>query len=98
MSFRELVAEMDGAVFGDLADDGTIDGRPVRGMFASPWLGPQVGHLNTSIVEPRFTVLDADVGDAASGSIVVHEGATYDVMCVEPDGSGVTALILRPAS
>ncbi len=97
-AFRELAAEMDSAIFGELADDATIDGRPVRGMFSAPWLAPQVGRLNTGIVEPHLIVQDADAGGVGNGAQVVFDGLGYDVVAIEPDGTGVTVLVLRPST
>lgn len=97
-AFRELAAEMDSAIFGELADDATIDGRPVRGMFSAPWLAPQVGRLNTGIVEPHLIVQDADAGGVGNGAQVIFDGLGYEVVAIEPDGTGVTVLVLRPST
>jgi len=97
-AFRELAAEMDSAIFGELADDATIDGRPVRGMFSAPWLAPQVGRLNTGIVEPHLIVQDADAGGVGNGAEVIFDGLGYEVVAIEPDGTGVTVLVLRPST
>lgn len=96
MNFRELAAELDAAVFEDLGDDVVIDGRPCLGKFDAPWLQPEIGRLRTSIVEPRLVLRDADAVGVAKGALVAALGAAYDVVNIEPDGSGVTALILRP--
>lgn len=97
-AFRELAAEMDSAIFDELADDATIDGRPVRGMFSAPWLAPQVGRLNTGIVEPHLIVQDADAGGVGNGAQVIFDGLGYEVVAIEPDGTGVTVLVLRPST
>lgn len=97
-AFRELAAEMDSAIFDELADDAIIDGRPVRGMFSAPWLAPQVGRLNTGIVEPHLIVQDADAGGVGNGAQVIFDGLGYEVVAIEPDGTGVTVLVLRPST
>ena len=97
-AFRELAAEMDSAIFGELADDATIDGRPVRGMFSAPWLAPQVGRLNTGIVEPQIALRDIDATGVEKGTVVVFDGLGYEVVAIEPDGTGLTVLILRPTT
>lgn len=97
-AFRELAAEMDSAIFGELADDATIDGQPVRGMFSAPWLAPQVGRLNTGIVEPHLIVQDADAGGVGNGAQVIFDGLGYEVVAIEPDGTGVSVLVLRPST
>ncbi len=97
-AFRELAAEMDSAIFDELGDDAKIDGRPVRGMFSAPWLAPQVGRLNTGIVEPRLIVQDADAGGVGNSAQVIFDGLGYEVVAIEPDGTGVTVLVLRPST
>ena len=97
-AFRELAAEMDSAIFDELADDATIDGRPVRGMFSAPWLAPQVGRLNTGIVEPHLIVQDVDAGGVENGAQVIFDALGYEVVAIEPDGTGVTVLVLRPST
>ena len=97
-TFRELAAEMDSAIFDALADDASIDGRPVRGMFSAPWLAPQVGRLNTGIVEPHLIVQDADAGGVENGALVVFDSLGYEVVAIEPDGTGITVLVLRPST
>lgn len=96
MSFADLTAALDAAVFDALADAGSIKGQPVSGMFAAPWLQPQLGKLNTAIREPQLTVRDADAVGVARGDVVTVDGqGAYSVVSIEPDGTGLTTLVLR---
>lgn len=97
-AFRELAADMDEAIFDAVADDATVEGRPVRGMFSAPWLAPQVGRLNTGIVEPHLIVRDTDAGGVENGAEVVFDALAYEVVAIEPDGTGITVLVLRPST
>lgn len=98
MSFSNLAADLDTVVFDALGDAATVAGRPVVGMFASPWLQPQLGKLNTSIREPRLVVRDADAVAVARGAAVEVPGqGCYTVVSIEPEGTGLTVLVLRPA-
>ena len=83
-------------MFDALADQADIVGRPVRGMFSSPWRAPQVGRLDTGLIEPQLIVRDLDAVDVARGTTLSFDGQTFEVVGIEPDGTGVTALILRP--
>lgn len=89
---------MDTAIFDALNDDVTINGVPVKGIFSAPWLQPRIGHLNTGIVEPQVVVRDADAVGVEKGDPVTANGSNYEIVNIEPDGSGVTALILRPSA
>lgn len=94
--FRDLIADVDATVFDALGDSGTVDGRPVMGMFAAPWLQPALGKLNTAIREPHYALLDADAAGVMKNSVVtVDRQGEYSVVGVEPDGSGLTTLVLR---
>ncbi|ABI87427.1 hypothetical protein CH72_2948 [Burkholderia ambifaria AMMD] len=96
MAFRDLIADVDAAVLRDLGDvDITIDGRPVDGMFTSPWLGPDLGTQRTQLVAPVLHITDADAVDVTEGSIVVTPSGRYRVFELHPDGTGWTILILR---
>ena len=94
--FRALGNELDAGVFDALADQADIAGRPVWGMFSSPWLAPQVGRLDTGLIEPQLIVRDLDAVDVARGTTLSFDGQTFEVVGIEPDDTGVTALILRP--
>ncbi|WGS51753.1 hypothetical protein LFL96_04900 [Paraburkholderia sp. D15] len=101
MSFRELVADLDDAVVRDLADDDiTVDGEPVRGMFAAPWLGPDLGRQRTQLEHPQVSVRDGDAARIRQGSVVLvgtdAHGDAYVVFELQPDGTGWTVLLLRP--
>jgi hypothetical protein len=98
MSFSNLAAGLDAVVFDALGDAATVAGRPVVGMFAAPWLQPQLGKLNTAIREPRLVVRDADAIVVSKGAALEVAGqGSYVVVSIEPDGTGLTALVLRPA-
>ena len=101
MAFRDLVEDIDTAVFELLGDVGYIEGRQVLGMFASPWLQPQIGRLNTNLREPRFVIRVADaVGVEKAQSVridlpTLDGGGEYTLVNVEPSGDGQVALLLR---
>jgi hypothetical protein len=97
MSFRELVADLDDAVLRDLADDDiTVDGEPVRGMFAAPWLGADLGRQRTQLEHPQVSVRDVDAARMVQGSVVIVGADAYVVFELQPDGTGWTVLLLRP--
>lgn len=93
--FRTLMADADAAVFAGLGDPAMLDGIAVVGLFNSPWLQPQMGGMGTGIVEPHLIIREGDLGAAGQGSVVAFDGHTYTVVSVEPDGTGLVALVLR---
>lgn len=101
MGFRDLVADIDAVVFDTLSDSGTVDGRPVVGMFSAPWKQPRIGQLNTGLREPVFVLRVADVTDVEKAQLVTVDlpaqdgGGTYVIVRVEPTGDGLVSLVLR---
>ncbi|KWC29336.1 hypothetical protein WL48_25490 [Burkholderia ubonensis] len=96
MAFQDLIADVDSAVLRDLGDaDITIDGHPVEGMFALPWLGPDLGSQRTQLVAPVFHLRDRDAVNVRQGSVLVASGDRYRVLEAKPDGTGWTILILQ---
>ena len=96
MAFRDLVADLDAAVVRDLADDDIkVDGVPVPGMFAAPWLGPDLGHQRTQLDHPQVSVRDSDAVRMREGSVVEIGEERYTVFELQPDGTGWTVLLLK---
>ncbi|WP_213766754.1 hypothetical protein [Caballeronia sp. dw_19] len=98
MAFRDLIVDLDAAVVRDLADDDIkVDGRSVPGMFAAPWLGPDLGTQRTQLDHPQVSVLDAAVValEIRAGSVVEVGDDRYRVLELQPDGTGWTVLLLQ---
>lgn len=72
----------------------TIDGVDSDGIYSAPY---QAANTNTGMIEsyaPAFAVLDAAAAAVAHDSVVVVRGVTYYVIGIQPDGAGMTNLIL----
>ena len=101
MGFRELSDDMDALVLDGLGDMATVGGREIAGFFSAPWLQPRVGRLNTALREPQFEIRAIDAEGVEPGQLVAIElsmqdgGGQYDLVQLEPDGTGWVALILR---
>jgi len=55
-----------------------------------------VGRAGVTSSQPRFTCATADLpSGAAAGDTITVAGSSYTVRVVEPDGTGVTMLILE---
>lgn len=95
MNFRDIADGMNPSILDALGDDAWLDGRPVRILYAAPWIGPEVGTLRTDIVQPMAYLPETDAEDAREGSIVSYLDRDYDVVGIEPDGTGWVGLVLR---
>jgi len=99
MTFRDHVADLDTAVFEALSDEVQIDGKPdpVMGMFYSPWLDVDIVRgQRTGLREPFVILRDADAAGVRQRTRVQAQGDVFSVMELQPDGSGMTKLVLRP--
>ena len=96
MNFRALVSEMDDAIYEALSDDDiVINGQPVCGMFYAPWLQPQLGRLNTGILEPQVHLRETAAAGIAIGMDVYVGGTRYEIVSLEPDSTGNVVIVLR---
>ncbi|MGX0889037.1 hypothetical protein AB7M22_001045 [Pseudomonas sp. ADAK2 TE3594] len=101
MRFRELSDDMDALVLDGLGDIGLVDGREIAGFFSAPWLQPRMGRINTALREPQFEIRVSDAAGIEPGQVVVIDlpiqdgGGDYDLVKLEPDGTGWVALLLR---
>ena len=104
MSFRELVEDLDDAVFEALADTAFIEGREVLGMLRVPWLQPKVGRIVTHLREPHLVIRVADaegVTERQQVRIDLPEqdgGGNYVIVRPEPGGDGLVTLVLRKSA
>ena len=81
------------AAVGDLAEPATVAGRPVRALFDAAYADV----LGVASIAPALTCASADVAHAVRGSAVTVRGVAYTVANLQPDGTGVTVLILERA-
>lgn len=73
----------------------TIGAATVNGIFENQFLGAP-GEAPVAGTVPTFTCRTTDVSSVVSGtSTAVINSATYTVVGIHPDGTGVTTLILR---
>lgn len=72
----------------------TLGGVPVVGIFDGAFVttGDGIGMATT---RPVYTLPTSSAGADAEGKVLVAGGTTYRVVGQEPDGQGVTLLILE---
>lgn len=69
----------------------TIGGVSVGGLFDDAYLDP----LGMSGSQSSLLCASADVSTAVQGTAVVVNGINYTVGSIQPDGSGMTRLLLQ---
>ena len=75
----------------ELATAATLDGAPVNGIFDNAYAET----FGMATRQPMFTLPTASAAAATPASVMVVGGVTYRVTSVQPDGTGVTTLILE---
>ena len=75
----------------EFASSATLDGVSVTGIFDNQYIDT----LGVASRQPMFTLPTADAAAATQASVLIVEGVTYRVRSIEPDGTGVTVLMLE---
>lgn len=81
----------------EFASDATLGGVAVRGIFDKAYQLADVGGAGMTSTQPVFTLPSSSVPASVTGLPLVIGGATYTVVLSEPDGTGVTQLLLEKA-
>jgi len=107
MDFGQTFAGIDKTLLNVVGDSALLDVAgtgvtlvPVKGEFVAPWLQPRIGTLRTEIVEPQFTVdQSVDLSAVVEGtSTLTVKSSEYEIVDMQPDGTGLTVLVLKPLS
>lgn len=94
--FAQAIADMVSAVVPMLANvSATIDGVPVQGLFTDAYASANVGPYGMASSAPTLTLASADTPIDPVDKPVTINGTSYKVVAPEPDGSGLTTLILE---
>lgn len=75
----------------EFASSATLDGAPVTGIFDNAY----AESLGMATRIPMFTLPTASAVSATQASVLVVGGVNYRVTSVQPDGTGVTVLMLE---
>lgn len=82
------------AVFGD---DATLAGGAVRVIFDRPHQLADVGQYGMASTQPSVAMATSQVPADVVGLSLVRLGITYVVAAHEPDGTGMSTLLLETA-
>ncbi len=75
----------------ELADNATIGSATVAGIFENQF----VEVMGIEAVRPVFTCDEANVSSIAHGDALTIKSTSYQVAGIQPDGTGLTSLILE---
>jgi hypothetical protein len=93
MSFAENLAPF----FAEFGDDGTLAGSPVRVLYDSPYIEAGLGSAGMSAREPSVRIKSVSVPGSIFGATLVIPQGTFKVRESQPDGTGITTLLLSAA-
>ena len=79
----------------EFAVNATLAGLPVVGIFDSAYLQGDVGGNGMAGAQPMFTLATSEVPSSPVGTSLVVNATTYRVAAHEPDGTGVSILMLE---
>jgi S-adenosylmethionine/arginine decarboxylase-like enzyme len=75
----------------DFADAATLDGVAVSGIFDNGY--EEAFGMTTH--EARYTMASSEAASATNASVLVVRSTSYRVRVPQPDGTGVTVLLLE---
>lgn len=95
-AFAPLQQQANATVMAVLANAmAAIGGRSVPVIFEQPYAAPFDGRIDAA--EPECTGASADLAGLQRGHTIAIGGTSYRVERAEPDGSGLTRLLLSTA-
>jgi len=75
----------------------TVNGVAVTGAFDNASALASVGNFGMASTQPMLTLATTDVPASPEGLAVVVKGVNYVVASHEPDGTGISVLLLELA-
>lgn len=85
------------AMLADFGQAVTVDGASVRAIFDAAYAAGSVGAAGMAGVGPVLTLKTADVPASPVGKAAVVGATNYVVAEHQPDGTGVSLLLLEAA-
>lgn len=81
----------------EFAFNATLSGAAVRGIFDNAHIATDPG-MGMSTTNPVFIMASSDVPANPVGRPLIVNGVTYNIAAYEPDGTGISELILERTS
>ena len=68
----------------------------IKGVFDKDFIEVDAGgEVELASTDPRFFCKTSDVSSASNGDTIVIDSVTYKTRVVEPNGTGVTVMVLE---
>lgn len=83
------------AYFADFVQPATVGGQSLLGIFDNGHAVGSVGPFGMATTQPRLTCATASLPADPVGSAVVVAGGSYVVAEHQPDGTGISLLLLE---
>lgn len=97
--FAALEARLNMAVFTHISNTtATLAGVAVDGIFDNGYALGSVGPFGMASTQPTLTLATANVPASPEGQAAVVNGVAYIVATHEPDGTGVSRLLLEKSA
>jgi hypothetical protein len=90
-----MFVENTAAFFTDFGQTATVGGVSVSGIFDNGFALGGVGAIGMASSQPTLTLATASVPASPVGTAVVVGGGNYTVGAHEPDGTGMSRLLLE---
>ena len=98
LAFAAMEARLNRAVIRNLANaSAVLGGVAVIGIFDKAYQVGDVGGSGFATSQPMFSLLSSSVPFNVTGLPMVIGSVTYTVVVSEPDGTGMTQLLLEKA-
>ena len=92
---RDMVTDLDTFLNSDeFAVDITYGGGTIKGIFDNEFIANNQDEISVEDLQPQVIVKTSDVPGLAHGATMTIESVVYNVTGIQPDGTGLTVVIL----
>ncbi|GJQ59783.1 MAG: hypothetical protein D8M57_13215 [Candidatus Scalindua sp. AMX11] len=78
----------------EFAVDITYNSGTIQGIFDNAFLEDQQDDVDIETLQPQVTVKTSDVSGLAHGDTMTIDSVVYNVIGIQPDGTGLTNVLL----
>lgn len=87
-----IIEELGTDVTFTLADETVLGG--IKGIFDSDYANPVAGELNLDSSNYTLTCITSEISSIKKGDFVEVDDISYEIVHIQPDGTGMTTLVL----